>query len=62
MSQATPAPISPGLCGRCAFARVNQTCRGATYWRCTRAAWDERLAKYPRLPVLACSGFEARRG
>jgi hypothetical protein len=49
----------PGLCADCRHARVNQTRRGTAYLRCLRAAWDERLPRYPRLPVTECVGFEA---
>ena len=62
MADLAPGPSGPGLCGGCAFARTNQTRRGTTYWRCTRAGWDERLVRYPRLPVLACVGYEERSG
>lgn len=48
--------VDPGLCGSCAHASRNQTRRGPVYWRCTRAAWDDRLVRYPRLPVLGCVG------
>lgn len=48
----------PGLCAVCAHARTNTTRRGTTYLRCGRAATDDRFAKYPTLPVLACPGFE----
>src|SRR5579859_4495917 len=48
----------PGLCQTCRHAKLNQTRRGTAYLRCGRAAWDERLVRYPRLPVLACPGFE----
>lgn len=27
---------------------------------CERSRTDERFAKYPRLPVLQCVGYEAR--
>jgi len=50
----------PGLCQTCRHAKLNQTRRGTAYLRCGRAAWDERLVRYPRLPVLACPGFEAQ--
>ena len=50
------APVPPGLCGDCAYAARNTTRRGTTYWRCTRAGWDDRLVRYPRLPVTACVG------
>lgn len=47
----------PGLCGRCRHGRLNETRRGTVYLRCTLAAVDARLPKYPRLPVHACVGF-----
>lgn len=51
--------IETGLCGACRHARTNTIKRGTTYLRCTRAEWDERLVRYPRLPVLRCVGVEA---
>ncbi len=53
---------APGLCVTCRHARLNQTRRGTAYLRCGRSAWDERLVRYPRLPVIECAGFEARGG
>jgi hypothetical protein len=53
-------PVNPGLCGDCRHALVKETHRGTTYLRCGRAAWDDRLARYPRLPVTECAGFEPR--
>lgn len=50
--------VHPGLCARCRHPRVNLTRRGTAYLRCLRAEWDERLSRYPALPVLACPGFE----
>jgi len=48
----------PGLCAGCQHAKLNETRRGTLYLRCTRAAWDARLPRYPRLPVTQCVGFE----
>jgi hypothetical protein len=48
----------PGLCRACQHAKLNETRRGTTYLRCTRAEWDSRLPRYPRLPVVECEGFE----
>jgi len=48
----------PGLCAGCQHAKLNETRRGTAYLRCTRAAWDTRLPRYPRLPVTQCVGFE----
>jgi hypothetical protein len=47
-----------GLCQGCQHAKLNETNRGTAYLRCTRAAWDERLPRYPRLPVTECPGFD----
>lgn len=46
-----------GLCATCVHARLVETPR-ARYWRCALAAVDARFEKYPRLPVLRCSGYE----
>ena len=47
-----------GLCAHCSHAKLNQTRRGTAYLRCLRAEWDERMVRYPRLPVQVCSGLE----
>ena len=55
-------PVNPGLCAVCLHASVKGTNRGPAYLRCTRAAWDASLVKYPRLPVIGCVGFEPMDG
>ena len=42
----------PGLCAACQHAKFNETRRGTAYLRCTRAAWDSRLLRYPRRRFL----------
>jgi hypothetical protein len=54
----TDAPERVGLCFRCMHARIVRTPR-SVFWRCARAEWDPRFERYPRLPVVACIGFEA---
>ena len=56
----TALPVHPGMCADCRHALVKQTHRGTAYLRCGRAAWDDRLVKYPRLPVTSCEGFSDR--
>ncbi|SDS22215.1 hypothetical protein [Microlunatus soli] len=51
-----------GLCGSCRFALLNRTRRGTVYLRCGLATEDDRFAKYPRLPVMECSGFRQFEG
>jgi hypothetical protein len=53
-------PVDPGMCGECQHALVKETNRGTAYLRCGRAAWDDRLVKYPRLPVTECEGYAPR--
>jgi hypothetical protein len=55
-------PVKPGLCAECRHASVKGTNRGTAYLRCTRATWDDRLVRYPRLPVTGCVGFEPLAG
>ena len=50
-----------GLCAACQHAKLNETRKGTAYLRCTRAAWDPRLPRYPRLPVSDCLGYDQRR-
>lgn len=48
-----------GLCGACRYAREVATSRGSTFVLCERSRTDPTFARYPRLPVLACRGYEA---
>ncbi|WP_157597447.1 hypothetical protein [Streptacidiphilus rugosus] len=48
----------PGLCAGCRHRLLNETRRGTVYLRCGLAATDDRLPRYPRLPVGSCVGFE----
>jgi hypothetical protein len=47
-----------GLCANCLHVRVIRSDRGATFYLCQLSATDPRFPKYPRLPVLSCSGYE----
>jgi hypothetical protein len=38
--------------------RVLRSARGSEFHLCKRAERDARFTKYPRLPVLECSGYE----
>ncbi|MBI3112145.1 MAG: hypothetical protein HYZ01_11275 [Ignavibacteriales bacterium] len=49
-----------GLCEHCRHAARITTAKGSTFILCNRSKTDDRFAKYPRLPVLACPGFERR--
>lgn len=47
-----------GLCADCRYARVVQSSRNSTFYLCRRSEVDPRYARYPRLPVLRCTGYE----
>jgi hypothetical protein len=48
-----------GLCSACAHAATQVNTRGNVFWRCQAADRDERLLRYPPLPVRRCPAFEA---
>lgn len=52
-------PRLVGLCAACRHVRRTETTRGSVFWRCGRAETDPRYARYPRLPVATCPGYEA---
>ena len=49
-----------GLCDACAHQRLISNTRGSTFSLCEKSKVDDRFAKYPRIPVAACPGFERR--
>jgi hypothetical protein len=55
---ASPPPHL-GLCADCRHAESVASKR-STFLRCRLADTDERFARYPRLPVLACDGYQRR--
>jgi hypothetical protein len=46
-----------GLCQSCEHARCVRSARGSAFWLCAQHDRDPRFAKYPRLPVRACTGY-----
>jgi uncharacterized protein (TIGR00290 family) len=50
--------VEPGLCGTCQNARIVRSDRGSVFHRCLLVHKDGRFAKYPRLPVVRCVGWE----
>jgi len=53
-------PSGLGLCGDCVHAHRIRTDRSSTFLQCRLSFTDPRFEKYPRLPVLTCSGYERR--
>jgi hypothetical protein len=54
-----PDPPAAGLCDRCRHARRIENDRGSVFVLCERSRTDARFPRYPRLPVVACTGYEA---
>ena len=53
-NQARP---NAGLCANCLHVRRIESARGSVFVLCQLSATDPRFAKYPRLPVLSCTGY-----
>jgi hypothetical protein len=46
-----------GLCVSCIHSRKITSARDSVFFLCQLGFTDDRFPKYPRLPVLTCSGF-----
>jgi len=46
-----------GLCASCKNVRRIISDRGSRFFLCELSKTDPRFPKYPRLPVLSCSGY-----
>jgi hypothetical protein len=57
-SDNTPIPSNVGLCQNCCHTR-RMTSDSSTFLMCKLSFEDSRFAKYPRLPVLVCSGYRS---
>jgi hypothetical protein len=51
-----------GLCADCVHARSVESDRGSIFLLCELSRSDPRFTKYPRLPVLSCTGYEKNVG
>jgi hypothetical protein len=50
-----------GLCADCQWTRRVPSARGTLFFLCRRAETDPSYARYPRLPRLACPGYDGVR-
>jgi hypothetical protein len=55
-----PTNSTVGPCESCQHARRIQSARGSVFYLCSRSANDLAFPKYPRIPLLACRGYEPR--
>lgn len=53
-------PANHGLCDSCLHQQLVPNTRGSVFSLCLRSREDRRYPRYPRMPVLACSGHEPR--
>jgi hypothetical protein len=55
--------VQPGaspacLCDTCKHQQIVRNTRGSSFSLCGRSREDPAYPRYPRLPVLACPGYE----
>ncbi len=50
--------VHPGLCAMCIRSRRIASDQGSEFWLCRRGLTEPEFAKYPRLPVMRCGGYE----
>ena len=48
--------VRVGLCLQCKHSRVVESDRGSRFYLCQLSLSDPRFPKYPRLPVIQCTG------
>jgi hypothetical protein len=53
--------MNTGLCEKCRHAKIITSDRGSTFIMCEMSKTDKSFPKYPRLPVLVCSGYVEKR-
>jgi hypothetical protein len=49
-----------GLCLNCVHARKVDSARGSSFYLCALSESDPAFPRYPRLPVILCSGYEPK--
>jgi hypothetical protein len=57
-NQQSGAAPAAGLCNTCTYQQLVRNTRGSTFSLCGRSREDPAYPRYPRLPVLACRGYE----
>ncbi len=50
--------MNNGLCDSCKHQKVISNTRGSTFSMCLLSLVDKEFAKYPRVPVLQCGGYQ----
>ena len=47
-----------GLCADCLYSKPIESARASKFYLCGLSTIDPAFPKYPRLPVVQCSGFK----
>ena len=50
--------VAEGLCPSCKYMKLVTNDRGSRFYACERSRVDPAFARYPRLPVRVCPGYE----
>ena len=53
--------MEAGLCETCVHQKLIESDRGRKFVMCALSVTNPDFPKYPRLPVLECSGYEPQR-
>jgi len=62
MNESGSGKIKLGLCADCRHAQQIESSKGSVFLLCALSKTDQRFPKYPRIPVLACSGYTRQPG
>lgn len=54
------AGVERGLCDSCLHQKLVRNSRGSVFSLCLRSRTDRSFPRYPRLPVVSCSGHRLR--
>lgn len=60
-NEASAAKGRMGLCVDCQYAKKVGSARGSKFILCGLSTTNPVFAKYPRLPVLTCTGYARKR-
>jgi hypothetical protein len=58
----TPSTVERGLCATCTHAETVTSSKGSEFVLCRLSFRDPSFVRYPRLPVVACSGYARKPG
>jgi hypothetical protein len=59
-NSSTDANPRLGLCGDCLHSRLIESSKGSQFFLCQLSQSDPTFSKYPRLPVIACTGYSLK--